>query len=168
MIYKIIVVYLISVVLPLLVIGKQKETLKAEGDYYPLVYISFFPFINTAFLAIIIVSYVCFKLSDFISFIESDRTDKRKLLKDLIEHVKKEEVYGYVDHNLDDYYKTGILTVYQDGDVELNKVVMKNTLSRRQGKKLFKEIKRVFREQEGYTEEFKIKEERKAIEEFYK
>lgn len=168
MIYKIIAVYLISVVFPLLIIGKNKYSLKLEGDYYPLVYISLFPFINTAFLAVLIVSYVCFKLSDFTSFIESDRTDKRKLLKDLIEHVKKEEVYGYVDHNLDDYYKTGILTVYQDGDVELNKVVMKNTLSRRQGKKLFKEIKRVFREQEGYTEEFKIKEERKAIEEFYK
>jgi len=41
-------------------------------------------------------------------------------------------------------------------------------LNRRQGRKLFKEMKKGFREQEGYTEENKVREEREAIEKFYK
>ncbi|HLS52911.1 MAG TPA: hypothetical protein VK031_02990 [Tissierellaceae bacterium] len=168
MIYKIIAVYLISVVLPLLVIGKQKETLKLEGDYYPLVYLSFFPFVNSVFLASLVVSYVCFKLSDFIVFLQTHRSNNRKLLEDLIEYVKKENISGHLDMKLDEYYTTKILTVYEDGEVRLNMVNIKNSLNRRQGRKLFKEMKKGFREQEGYTEENKVREEREAIEKFYK
>lgn len=168
MIYKILAIYLISSIFPLIVINRQKETLKLEGDYYPLVYICFFPLVNSSFLAILIVSFVCFKLSDFIVFLQTHRANKIKLLEDLIEYVKKENISGHLDMKLDDYYTTKILTVYEDGEVRLNNVNIKNSLNRRQGRKLFKEMKKGFREREEYTEENKAKEEREAIEKFYK
>src|SRR5699024_9085633 len=168
MIYKIIVVYLISVVVPLLVLSRQKDHLKAEGDYYPLVYLSFFPFVNSVFLAILIVSYVCFKLSDFIFFLQTHRSNNRKLLEDLIEYVKKENITGRLDMKLNEYYTTEFLTVYEDRKGRLIMVKIKNSLNRRQGRKLFKEMKKAVREQEGYTEENKEREEREAIEKFYK